>query len=168
MKNRVEEEHLERRTGKWQKINEPGIVANFPSMTEEELRNITLGVYQLKLAKSYTSEHIDDEGNYSFMVNDDFEGLLRVRLQSRHTSSKSYLLWIEYGSTVTGWYCQCRAGARVLGACAHVSSVLWFLGYARHEGDIKSIKDWSHYLEDAAFIPELVDGSESEESGVEE
>lgn len=150
------------------KMDEPGILQDFPIFNEEELRNFTLGVYQLKLAKSYTAEHITDDGNYQIMVNGDLDGLLRVRLQSRHTSSKSYLLWIEYDTTVKGWYCQCRAGARVLGACAHVSSVLWFLGYARYEDDIKYIRNWSSYLEDAAFIPELVDGSESEESTVEE
>lgn len=29
------------------------------------------------------------------------------------------------------WYCTSKNGARVVGTCAHVTSVLWFLGYAR-------------------------------------
>ncbi|GFW96898.1 hypothetical protein TNCV_2160331 [Trichonephila clavipes] len=27
---------------------------------------------------------------------------------------------------------QCKVGARVVGSCAHVASVLWYLGYWRH------------------------------------
>ncbi|KAL1488511.1 hypothetical protein ABEB36_014976 [Hypothenemus hampei] len=34
-------------------------------------------------------------------------------------------------------YCTCRAGARTLGTCGHVIAVLWFLGYARHNENIK-------------------------------
>ncbi|GFW36955.1 uncharacterized protein TNCV_5018541 [Trichonephila clavipes] len=30
------------------------------------------------------------------------------------------------------WYCHCKVGARVVGCCAHVASVLWYLGYWRH------------------------------------
>ncbi|GFU42507.1 hypothetical protein TNCV_4556301 [Trichonephila clavipes] len=29
-------------------------------------------------------------------------------------------------------YCQCKVGARVVGCYAHVASVLWYLGYWRH------------------------------------
>ncbi|GFW62796.1 uncharacterized protein TNCV_2625591 [Trichonephila clavipes] len=30
------------------------------------------------------------------------------------------------------WYCQCKVGARVVGCCAHVASVLWYSGHWRH------------------------------------
>ncbi|GFQ66503.1 uncharacterized protein TNCT_546991 [Trichonephila clavata] len=30
------------------------------------------------------------------------------------------------------WYCLCKVGARVVGCCAHVASILWYLGYWRH------------------------------------
>ena len=33
---------------------------------------------------------------------------------------------------VKDWFCQCKAGARVVGCCAHVSSVIWHLGLTRH------------------------------------
>lgn len=32
----------------------------------------------------------------------------------------------------TGWYCQCKAGQRTVGCCAHVATVVWYLGWARH------------------------------------
>lgn len=64
--------------------------------------------------------------------------ILQAKIQSRHVSSKSYYLWIQYDSAdtedpVTLWYCQCRSGARLVGCCAHVSSVLWYIGIKRHE-----------------------------------
>lgn len=33
---------------------------------------------------------------------------------------------------VLSYYCTCKSGARTLGTCAHIASVVWFLGYARH------------------------------------
>ena len=30
-----------------------------------------------------------------------------------------------------------KSGARTVGTCAHAVSVLWYLGYARHETDIQ-------------------------------
>lgn len=144
-------------------------MADFPTLCEEELRDLTLGVYQLKLARSYTAEHLDEDGDYIIMLNDDIPGILRVKLQSRHVTSKSYMLWIEYSDVcVQHWYCQCRAGTRVVGTCAHVASVLWYLGYARHIGTVREVQNWSNYLEDASKEPELVDDSESELSEVEE
>ena len=62
--------------------------------------------------------------------------LIRVKIQSRHTSAKKYQLWIQYDSNqIVAWYCKCKAGARVVGACVHIASVLWYLGYARHNSD---------------------------------
>ena len=41
---------------------------DFPRLILNELRYITLGVYQLKQAKSYTEEYISIVGMYSFLV----------------------------------------------------------------------------------------------------
>ncbi|CAH1106477.1 unnamed protein product [Psylliodes chrysocephalus] len=38
---------------------------------------------------------------------------------------------------IFGYYCTCWSGARTVGTYAHVASVLWFLGYARHEPNIR-------------------------------
>ena len=59
-------------------------------------------------------------------------------MQSRHISAKRYFIWIQYTDNendidpVKSWYCQCKAGEGVVGCCAHVSSVVWYLGLARH------------------------------------
>lgn len=82
-------------------------------MDEEQLGAITCGVYQLRLSPSYAQEHV--EGECSIKVHREEPGLLRVKLQSRHVSSRSYLLWLQYGEgEVKAWYCNCRAGARVV------------------------------------------------------
>lgn len=31
----------------------------------------------------------------------------------------------------------CKSGARILGTCAHVTTILWFLGCARYEQNIR-------------------------------
>ncbi|CAC5365558.1 unnamed protein product [Mytilus coruscus] len=70
---------------------------DFPKLTLKEIRDITMGVYQLKLAARYTESHINDD-NYTLQVCKDRPNLLRVKLSSRHLSSKTYSLWIEYSN----------------------------------------------------------------------
>lgn len=111
---------------------------DFPRLTLDDLHKITIGVYQLKQASSYAREHMSDEGNYVLYVYQEESDILRVKLQSRHTSSKQYQLWIRYErdsfDPIRGWYCQCKNGARTLGCCAHcIASALWYLGYDRHQ-----------------------------------
>lgn len=36
-------------------------------------------------------------------------------------------------SPIQSYYCTCKSDARTLGSCAHVASVLSFLGFARHQ-----------------------------------
>lgn len=80
-------------------------------------------------------------------------GLLRVRIFSRFRNAAKYQLWISYRPIhdnemddgmqddelilIQGYYCTCKVGARTIGTCAHIASVLWFLGYARHQANIR-------------------------------
>ncbi|XP_033756201.1 uncharacterized protein LOC117338945 [Pecten maximus] len=161
LQERVREESLDRRTASWKRLEADNAVVDFPSLSEDDLRNITLGVYQLKMARSYTHEHLEN-GDYTLMVDESISGIIRVSIQSRHISAKKYLLWVEYDQIlVKSWYCQCRAGSRVVGACAHVSSVLWYLGYARHLDKISWVRNWTKFLADAA-VPVLMDDSDGE------
>lgn len=153
---------LEKSRAVWKTVTETEL-DDFPRLTEEQLRTITCGIYQLKLSPGYIQEHL--KGDADMFVHKDDKGLIRVRLQSRHISAKQYTLWIRYSSSeITGWYCKCRAGARVVGMCAHCAAVIWYLAYARQRFvNIPGVKDWSHFLEDAAEeIPAAIDMSESE------
>ena len=69
---------------------------------------------------------------------------LRVWVYSRFRNATKHQLWIAYrphgdenNEPITGYYCTCVSGSRTLGSCAHVASVLWFLGYARHQPNTK-------------------------------
>lgn len=168
LQQHVEEHHLDRRSVCWEPVDD---LKGFPYLDEEQLRNLTCGIYQLRLSPSYAQEHL--EGNCQIHVHKEEPGLVRVRLQSRHVSSRSYQLWIRYDkASVTAWYCKCRAGARVVGMCSHIAAILWFLGNARHR--ISSgfgVRNWGDFVDDANNIPTPVDESESSEgelSGTEE
>ena len=102
----VESGNLLKKGHSWKKIDDEGIsVAEFPIYTEEEIRELTLGVYQVRLARYYTQEHIDPDHEYCIWVDQHVPGLLAAKIQSRHVSSKCYLCWIRLsGGVVTTWY----------------------------------------------------------------
>lgn len=115
---------------------------DFPILTEEYLSDLSFGSYQLKQAKSYVNEHLKNDGNYSFEIFNEHKGLIRTKVNSRHSSKNVYNTWIRFNQNektpVKDWYCTCRSGARVVGCCAHVISVLWFLGYHRYNYSSKN------------------------------
>ncbi|KAH3779548.1 hypothetical protein DPMN_157481 [Dreissena polymorpha] len=162
----VTENNLERRSvAKWVDTNHEYL--DFPSLDDNTLRLLTLGTYQLKLTGSYIQEYLGSDCNLQLYR--EMEGLIRVRLQSRHVSSRSYLIWIRYDSDhIIGWYCRCKCGSRTVGTCSHVASVLWYLGQQIPLSREPGVKDWGQYLDDAAEVPEAVDSSDSEESNIEE
>lgn len=164
LKDYVVTSGLEKRSIRWKKIDSHDVV--FPHLTEEEIRQLTLGVYQIRLAKSYAYEHFM-EGRYEIFISDDFDGILCAKIQSRHISAKKYLLWIRHDDiSIKSWFCKCKVGTRVVGMCAHITSVIWFLGLARHEeSGVCGVRDWCSSVEDAAALP--IDESESEEENEE-
>ncbi|XP_069130866.1 uncharacterized protein [Argopecten irradians] len=144
----VEENGLLSRRSCYQQVDE----VDFPRLTLDNLRNITLGVYQVKQAPSYTKEHLDSEG-YEMMLCQDLPDLLKVKIQSRHSKKAVHSLWVQYSSEreeIRGWYCTCKVGARVVGCCAHVASVLWYLGYKRHTEYVATKNSLSSMFLDAA------------------
>jgi hypothetical protein len=163
LKSFVEENNLERKSAKWE-ITED--LKDFPFLGEQELRNITCGIYQLKLSPSYIQEYLDGESQ--ILIHKEDPGLIRVKIHSRHISSKQYILWIQFTkSTISAWYCKCRAGACVVGVCSHIASVLWYLGFARHnEKQLYDVRNWGEFVEDAQQVDNS--DSESESSTIEE
>ncbi|XP_062577231.1 uncharacterized protein LOC134239089 [Saccostrea cucullata] len=165
LKRMVQENGLNRRSTQWQTVLECEI-QNFPMFDEDQLRNLTCGTYQLKLSRSYIQEHI--EGGCDIFFHKENDRLLKVKIQSRHTSSKQYLVWIEYSDySVEAWYCTCRAGARVVGMCSHIAAIIWYLAKGRHEQRTYGVRDWSEHVLDAADIPPALDESDSDDSSCE-
>jgi hypothetical protein len=157
--------HLNRESSldKWERIEESHeFVVDFPHLSEEDLRSITLGSYQLRQARSYYAEHIKTNGSYvvdvckhignlplsshGLSVGDPM--LIRGRIQSRHRSSHRYFIYIlidrlvlkdeekDGVDAVSGYCCSCPNGLRTVGCCAHVATVLWYLGFGRHQSEI--------------------------------
>ena len=72
-------------------------------------------------------------------------------MYSRFRTVTKYQLWIAYieedfnrqededfagnepNEPILRHYCTCKTGARTLGSRAHIASILWYLGYARHQ-----------------------------------
>lgn len=105
----------------------------FPHTTEEDVRVLTIGIYQVNLARAITAEHLNEESEYEVLLCIFDPSLLCARLQSRHVKLKVYVLWIFHDEvTVKSRYCNCKTESRVVGICAHVTSVIWYLVYARH------------------------------------
>ncbi|OXA47752.1 hypothetical protein Fcan01_17179 [Folsomia candida] len=102
MKKRVARDKLDRRTENWTTAS-AGDVQGFPILSLQDLEKLTLGVYQVSLAKEYTKKHLKFEAN------------------------------LQDHNAITGYYCDCWQGARTVGMCAHVTCVIWFIGYKCHQ-----------------------------------
>ena len=126
--------------------------------------NLTLGIYQMKQSNSYAIEHLDPNGEHRVKVSNQEKYLLPARIQSRHTQSENYNLWIEYSiNDIEGWYCTCMAGAKVVGYCSHVSSVICYLSYASY--DSRQLRQQSaDYLDEIIDAPNYEIGDSDDES----
>ena len=106
---------------------------DFPNLDFNELQELALGIYQLKQARSYTTEHLTLNELYTFQVVKGRPDLIRSRIQSRHETSTKYDVYVQYNKkSISGWYCTYPNGARVVGCCAHVASIIYYLSYARY------------------------------------
>jgi len=74
--------------------------------------DITLGAYQIGLADRYTKEHMDEDRSYEYFVHQCHENLLRFRIKSRFSHSRSHFVWLQYipnhndSKAIFGWYCR--------------------------------------------------------------
>lgn len=164
----VERKRLNARRANFERI-EANDIQNFPELTEEEVILLSLGTYQLKLARSYCNEHLtnglylieiyqqhnlDDLSDYGI---NDAVWLLRGRIQSRHVRSRTYYCYIMIkcnlgqNNNILHYYCTCLTGRRTMGTCAHIISIIWYLGYARREG----------FLAPAAFLNDVIVDNEN-------
>lgn len=138
MQRRVKDERLDRYTKDW-RLASQDTFTNFPVLTMEDLKLLTLGIYQIRLAHKYTVHHLNQESKYIIYLNDNFANVVRARIESRF-KSKPHMVWISFNPDasgvdgICGYYCQCKQGARTVGMCAHVCSVIWYLGFYRHQG----------------------------------
>ncbi|CAC5420537.1 unnamed protein product [Mytilus coruscus] len=118
-------------------------ITDFPVLSIDKKQEITMG------------EHEGEDGKFELYVCKIKENLLKIKIQPRHSNKLSHTVFISYSDEgdIEGWYCTCKAGARVVGCCAHVASVLWYLGYQRLEQQSVSRRDFKTSILDASHIP---------------
>ena len=116
----------------WKNLDDDDI--EFPELDLDILRSLFFGIYRIKQSKTYTEEHLDENGNYVIQVAPENNQVLSCPIQSRHSSATRYYAWIQYnltGNGIDGWYCQYRSGARTLRCYGHIASVIWYFSYSR-------------------------------------
>lgn len=149
MQARVEVEGLVARRARWIGLNHnhfPG----FPRLTLDYLRELTVGVYQVRLSPAYIQDKILRQNAQEIEFDGRLQepGFLRARAFSRYSGANRYQIFIAFvdniqeeenneDDLILSYYCTCKAGARTLGTCAHVASILWYLGYARFQNNVK-------------------------------
>lgn len=137
VQDKVEELSLKKKASiSWKNVDEDELL-EFPSLSLDELKQITLGPYQLNIGALYNSAKAPEGSGYSFQMHEELSGMLRLKLQSRFSKNKCHTVWIEFlpwgtgVEAITGWYCLCKNGARTLGCCGHVAAVseIYYLFY---------------------------------------
>ncbi|CAF5116027.1 unnamed protein product, partial [Rotaria magnacalcarata] len=155
---------------RWKKYDAQLLI--FPELTEQELRNLCYGTYQIKQAKSYIREHltqsplVDNDIEFIIELCAQHNDLVRARFESCHCNNKNHIATVQFElymeSPISGWYCTCTLGCRDVGCCAHVAALLWHLGVRR-----ANINENTHPLSAGhlfASIDDSMQSSEVEES----
>ena len=115
----VEEHALDKRSFNWKAVSTEAM--NFPKLDEEHVRNLTYGVYQVKIPSHTRVYRRWCRYSHPYI---EYPRLIWERLQSRHVCSKRHLLWIRYSDfPFIACYCKCRTGAHVVDVCFHIAAV---------------------------------------------
>jgi hypothetical protein len=129
---------------KWKKASATAVVG-FPKLTDEDVLEITLGPYQKNKGERYIERDLKLDPFYTVYVHKEEDGIIRIKLKSRFRRAVTHNIWIEFkndesrkpSSRILGWFCACEQGARNLGCCAHIASVLLYLGRDVHQPEQK-------------------------------
>ncbi|CAL8113573.1 unnamed protein product [Orchesella dallaii] len=137
LKQKIEDFDLDNRRD-WLKIPASGL-EGFPTLMMADLYDLTCGVYQVKNISKYNARMQRTNPMYEIFKHKVCTGIVKVLMPSRFHRSITHKLWIEFDTetlgleAITGYYCRCQIGSRVLGCCSHVCAVLFHLGIGRHE-----------------------------------
>lgn len=111
---------------------------DFPELTNNDLKILFTGTYQLKQSVSYLAELMGEDGDLKIEYCREAKNLIRLEVQSRHVNRNKYKCFIEYipdsigPSSISRYCCSCANGNRVVGCCAHVAAAIYYLSNARY------------------------------------
>ena len=80
----------------WNRVQRPWIdvtsdsIVDFPDLTEEQLKILFTGLYQLKQAVSYLAEMLDEADTMNLKYHRDNTNILKLQVQSRHSNANKY------------------------------------------------------------------------------
>lgn len=130
-------------------------------------------MYQIKRARSYAEEHASTTDLTSTAVNYEIQtctkiaNLIKVRTQSGHSRTKNYeSIVFHTKDEIKGWYCTCPDGARIVGCCSHIASVIWYLAYERFQSSEhpKPSGTYISVVNDSTVLSEFYDSSETDDN----
>ena len=114
------------------------LIKQFSRYSNYKVSKWLYGVLWPKRQPKAPCKHIGPLGLSSALIQADDPFLIRGRIHSRFSNQTKYFLYILVDRSKTGvdsileYCCQCKNGLRTVGSCAHIITVLWYLGYARH------------------------------------
>lgn len=117
-------------------------VQDFPELSEEKLKILFTGTYQLSQAISYLAELMGKDNNFHVLYVKNEPNILKVQVQSRHINSKTYRCYIDYNPNgkshedIRRYCCNCANGNRTVGCCSHVAAIIYYLSNARYKSHI--------------------------------
>lgn len=138
LKDEIESLGIQRMSAKWEKANE-NTIPDFPELSLEDLKRLTLGTYQVKIAEKYVEQHLREDSDFGIFVHRENDTIIRARIQSRFSKSKKHNTFVKFDventglEAIKGYYCSCKVGERTLGCCSHVTTVIRYLGHDRHQ-----------------------------------
>ncbi|CAF3882825.1 unnamed protein product [Rotaria magnacalcarata] len=168
----LEENNLIKWFSLWEIINHTEIIDGFRIITQDDLGDLTFGVFQLKRACSYAEERCSTTnltGDVAYSVHrcKIIPNLIRIPTQSAHSNRVTYHPTIHFtDQAILGWWCDCFTGARFLGCCSHIASAIWFLSYQRWQTQQRHIPsgEYKNLATDSIQVSDFYDSSDDDDS----
>ena len=146
----------------------------FPSMTEEEVYFCCAGNYSKENAMSYIRDHLKRKSVIGVQIarsltDLDLSGfgdlptplrLLKCKVPSRFSRNKDHYCYILFNHLIPGpdgvfaSYCTCKSGARTNATCGHLTSLIWYFGYARNQ----AVSPITPHMLESLYNTRFVDG----------
>ncbi|CAF4373861.1 unnamed protein product [Rotaria magnacalcarata] len=172
LKELLEENNLIKQFSLWEIINHIEIIDVFPIMTQDDLANLTFGVFQLKRARSYAEErcsttNLTSDVVYSVHRCKIIPNFIRSPTQSAHSNRVTYHPTIHFtDQAILAWWCDCFTGTRFLGCCSHIAAAIRFLSYQRWQTQQRHIPpgEYKNIATDSIQVSDFYDSSDDDDS----
>ncbi|CAF3956339.1 unnamed protein product, partial [Rotaria sp. Silwood1] len=169
----LDKNNLKKQSSKWERLNHTDIMDEFPVLCENDIvNNISLGIFQLKRARSYAEEraattNLTGPVNYPIYRCKDFPDIIRAPTRSAHKNRITYNPTIKFTSNeILDWWCDCTIGNGSIGCCSHIASFIWFLSYERWQDNNRYMPsgDFIDYVVDSSQISDFYDSTDDEDN----